>query len=89
MSKPWRRYSTGRFFDELITRGGSPRMAARRAVNFFKGLSADELQARRAAAELERRAVLLSKIYLEVPSTHETYGGMCVAVLFRPRRRCM
>jgi len=52
MSKPWRRYSTRRFFDELITHGGSPRVAARRAVNFFKGLSADELQARRAAAEL-------------------------------------
>ena len=35
MSKPWRRYSTGRFFDELITHGGSPRVAARRAANFF------------------------------------------------------
>ena len=56
MSKPWRRYSTGHFFDELITDGGSPRVAARRAVNFFKGLSAGELQARRAAAELAMKA---------------------------------
>ena len=66
MSKPWRRYSTGRFFDELITRGGSPRMSARRAVNFFKGLSADELQARRAAAELAIKEMGISfTVYTE------------------------
>jgi uncharacterized circularly permuted ATP-grasp superfamily protein len=66
MSKPWRRYSTGRFFDELITQGGSPRVAARRAVNFFKGLSADELQARRAAAELAIKEMGISfTVYTE------------------------
>ena len=52
MSKPWSRYSTGHFFDELITPHGSPRAAARRAVNFFKSLSAVEMQARRMAAAL-------------------------------------
>lgn len=52
MSKPWRSYRTGAFFDELMTDRGSPRVTPRRAINFFRGLSADELQARRSAAEL-------------------------------------
>ena len=52
MSKPWSRYSTGHFFDELITPHGSPRATARRAVNFFKSLSVVEMQARRVAAAL-------------------------------------
>ncbi len=66
MSKTWRRYSTGRFFDELITRRGSPRAAARRAVNFFMGLSADELQSRRAAAELAIKEMGISfTVYTE------------------------
>ena len=52
MNKPWRSYRTGGFFDELVTDRGSPRATTRRAVNFFGGLSPDELQARRSAAEL-------------------------------------
>ena len=66
MSKPWRRYSTGHFFDELMTEQGSPRVAARRAVNFFRGLSIDELQARRQAAALAIKEMGISfTVYTE------------------------
>ena len=61
MIKPWRNYNTGRFFDELMTERGSPRAVARRAVNFFKSLSVDEMQARRAAAELAIKEMGISK----------------------------
>ena len=66
MSKPWRRYNTGRFFDELMTERDSPRVVARRAVNFFKSLSVDEMQARRAAAELAIKEMGISfTVYTE------------------------
>ena len=66
MSKPWRHYNMGRFFDELMTERGSPRVVARRAVNFFKGLSVDEMQARRAAAELAIKEMGISfTVYTE------------------------
>ena len=51
MNKSWQSYKTGAFFDELITDAGSPRLAARRAVNMLQDLSKGEMAARRAAAE--------------------------------------
>ncbi len=33
MNKSWKTYKAGDFFDELITDKGSPRVAARQAVN--------------------------------------------------------
>ena len=66
MSKPWSRYSTGHFFDELITPHGSPRVAARRAVNFFRSLPVDEMQARRMAAALAIKEMGISfTVYTE------------------------
>ena len=66
MSKPWHRYSTGQFFDELMTQHGSPRVAARRAVNFFKSLSVGEMQARRTAAALAIKEMGISfTVYTE------------------------
>lgn len=52
MDSSWSTYDTGPFYDELVTPAGKPRVAARRAVNLFKGLSVEEMDARRAAAEL-------------------------------------
>ena len=52
MNKSWKSYETGPFFDELITDAGKPRVAARRAVNMLQSLSAEEMSARRTAAEL-------------------------------------
>ena len=52
MQRSWNSYSSGKFFDELITPHGRPRVAARRAVNLLKGLSPEDLAARRAEAEL-------------------------------------
>ena len=52
MKRSWNAYDTGPFFDELVTATGKPRVAARRAVNLFKELSAEEMKARRSAAEM-------------------------------------
>ena len=52
MKSSWNSYDTGQFFDELVTPAGKARVAARRAVNLFKGLTVEEMAARRSAAEL-------------------------------------
>ncbi|PLW68647.1 circularly permuted type 2 ATP-grasp protein [Pseudohalioglobus lutimaris] len=52
MKSSWNTYDTGPFFDELITPAGTPRVAARRAVNLFKEMTNEEMNARRSAAEL-------------------------------------
>ncbi len=66
MSKPWSRYSIGPFFDELMTPNGSPRAAARRAVNFFKSLSVGEMDTRRMAAALAIKEMGISfTVYTE------------------------
>ena len=51
MNKSWKTYRAGDFFDELITDKGSPRVAARQAVNLLQRLSREEMDARRSAAE--------------------------------------
>ena len=66
MNNSWKSYSTGNFFDELITPAGRPRVAARRAVNLLQSLSREEMSSRRAAAELAIREMGISfTIYSE------------------------
>lgn len=48
----WQQYNPGDFYDELISSPGRPRKFARPLVNYLKSLSGEELQARKAAAEL-------------------------------------
>lgn len=52
MSVDWKNYNSGEFYDELITNGGRPRKPARELVKCLKSLSAAELQARKASADL-------------------------------------
>ena len=66
MNKSWKNYRAGDFFDELITEKGSPRVAARQAVNLFQRLSKEEMSARRSAAELAIREMGISfTVYTE------------------------
>lgn len=66
MNKSWKSYDSGKFFDELITAKGQPRTAARRLVNLLQRLSPQEMDARRAAAELAIREMGISfTIYSE------------------------
>src|SRR5210317_2625080 len=66
MNKSWKSYDTGAFFDELITPKGSPRVAARRAVNLLQSLSQEDMVARREAAELAIKEMGISfTIYSE------------------------
>jgi uncharacterized circularly permuted ATP-grasp superfamily protein len=66
MNKSWKSYDTGAFFDELITPKGSPRVAARRAVNLLQSLSEEDMVARREAAELAIKEMGISfTIYSE------------------------
>lgn len=48
----WKNYRTGNFYDELITATGRPRKPARELVKHLRSLSWQELQARKASAEL-------------------------------------
>ncbi|WP_461519647.1 circularly permuted type 2 ATP-grasp protein [Porticoccus sp.] len=66
MNKRWKGYDSSSFFDELLTSNGNPRMAARGIVKFLKDLSEDELDERRAAAELAIRDMGISfTVYTE------------------------
>lgn len=66
MNSKWANYQAGAFYDELITDKGSPRMAARGAVNLFQQLSPDDMSARREAAELAIREMGISfTVYTE------------------------
>ncbi len=59
-------YKSGDFFDELITPSGKPRTSARQAINLLRDLSREELDSRRAAAELTIRDMGISfTIYSE------------------------
>ncbi|MEM9256485.1 MAG: circularly permuted type 2 ATP-grasp protein [Pseudomonadota bacterium] len=60
MNKDWTTYSPGAFYDELITASGRPRVAARQAVRLLRDLSRDEMETRRAAAELAIREMGIS-----------------------------
>ena len=69
MDNSWKHYNgpqAGDFFDELITDTGRPRVVARNAVKMLQALSAEEMAARRAAAELAIREMGISfTIYSE------------------------
>ncbi len=66
MNKRWSSYKSPGFFDELITEKGKPRTAARGAVNLLQGLTADEMAARREAADLAIREMGISfTVYTE------------------------
>jgi uncharacterized circularly permuted ATP-grasp superfamily protein len=66
MNKSWKSYEAGDFFDELITPKGQPRMAARQAVKLLQSLPAEEMNARRAAAELAIKEMGISfTVYTE------------------------
>src|SRR5579885_3649148 len=53
----WNNYRTGRFFDELIDSRGRPRPDARVLAAYLSSLSAAEIKARKAAAELAIRVM--------------------------------
>ncbi len=66
MKKNWNAYRSPGCFDELITDKGSPRTAARKLVTHFSNLEPEEMQARKAAAELAIREMGISfTIYSE------------------------
>ncbi len=66
MNKSWKSYQSGDFFDELITPKGQPRVAARQAVKLLQSLPAEEMNARRAAAELAIKEMGISfTVYTE------------------------
>ena len=55
MAIRWKEYPTQGLYDELMRGGGRPRPAARFLCEYLKRLSDDEIQARKAAAELAIR----------------------------------
>ena len=57
MAIHWKEYPTRGLYDELMRGGGRPREAARFLCQHLKRLSDDELQARKAAAELAIRVM--------------------------------
>ncbi|TNE77302.1 MAG: circularly permuted type 2 ATP-grasp protein [Gammaproteobacteria bacterium] len=66
MKKSWNSYDAGAFYDELLTSTGNPRMAARGIMNFLRNLPKEELEERRAAAELAIRDMGISfTVYTE------------------------
>lgn len=60
MEQSWKRYSAGEYYDELITAKGSPRKVARPAVKLLRDMDRDDLDARRAAAEMAIREMGIS-----------------------------
>ena len=66
MKSRWKQYRAGDYYDELITPAGLARQVARPAVKLLSELPEDELDARRAAAELAIREMGISfTIYSE------------------------
>lgn len=66
MTKGWKGYQAGDFFDELITAKGGARTAARQALRFLQGLPEDEMGARRRSADLAIREMGISfTVYTE------------------------
>jgi len=57
MAIRWKEYPTQGLYDELMRGGGRPREAARFLCQYLKRLSEDEIQARKAAAELAIRVM--------------------------------
>lgn len=48
----WSNYKSGEFYDELITPAGRPRKAAQQLAKYLRSLKNEELQERKASAEL-------------------------------------
>jgi uncharacterized circularly permuted ATP-grasp superfamily protein len=66
MNNRWKNYRADGFFDELITENGNPRQVARPAVNLLRELPDDEIDARRAAADMAIREMGVSfTVYTE------------------------
>ncbi len=66
MNKSWKAYNSGDYYDELITPKGRPRLAARRAVKMLQDLDVEEMDSRRAAADLAIREMGISfTVYTE------------------------
>ena len=55
INEKWEKYQSQKFFDELISSSGNPRIKARAVVNLFKNMSESEMNARKKAAELAIR----------------------------------
>lgn len=60
MSGNWKSYDPGAHYDELITATKKPRALARHLVKLLQGLTADEVAARKAAADLTIREMGVS-----------------------------
>ncbi|MEX1197571.1 MAG: circularly permuted type 2 ATP-grasp protein [Pseudohongiellaceae bacterium] len=56
----WKEYQTGGFYDELISSPGYPRSPARILARYLASLSSEELQQRKAAAELAIKTLGIS-----------------------------
>jgi uncharacterized circularly permuted ATP-grasp superfamily protein len=67
MAIRWKEYPTRGLYDELMRGGGRPRPSARFLCQYLKRLSEDEIQARKAAAEL---AIRIMGITFTVYSQH-------------------
>jgi uncharacterized circularly permuted ATP-grasp superfamily protein len=52
MGIDWNQYETGDFYDELISSKGNPRLASRTLLKYLGSITSEELQERKAAAEL-------------------------------------
>lgn len=60
MQIDWRDYSSGEFYDELISSPGHPRKAARHLATYLSSLSGEELQERKLSAELAIKTMGIS-----------------------------
>lgn len=60
MKNRWKKYPAREYYDELVTPKGTPRQVARPAVRLLENLSGEDLDARRAAAELAIREMGIS-----------------------------
>ena len=66
MDKSWKSYSSGDFYDELISPSGQPRRVASRMVKMLQKLSPQDMAARRTSAELAIRDMGISfTVYTE------------------------
>jgi len=66
MTKGWKGYKAGGFYDELITDKGSPRTAARQALRLLQSLPEQEMDSRRQSADLAIREMGISfTVYTE------------------------
>jgi len=66
MTKGWKGYKAGGFYDELITGKGSPRTAARQALRLLQSLPEEDMDSRRQSADLAIREMGISfTVYTE------------------------